>query len=208
MSPFDLPHHPEIMDYDVWGGWSPSVGPNSPLSDSCAPAGDQDGSAVSAVSAWSGAGFPVSQMLLGVPAYGHSYRVSQSDALDASGNIQLYAKFDKSDQPQGDKWDTTAGSVDVCGNPTAIGGIFQFWGLVEFGFLKDDGTAADGIKYYFDDCSKTVRAPEALSLIDSLMALSGQPYVYNTTSEVMVSFDDATSFSTPLLVLFCCEGNR
>ena len=35
--------------------------------------------------------------------------------------------------------------------------------------------------------------------IDSLMALSTQPYVYNSTSQVMVSFDNAVSFGTPLL---------
>jgi len=39
--------------------------------------------------------------------------------------------------------------------------------------------------------------------IDLLIALSTQPYVYNPTSQVMVSFDDATSFGTPLLQFSC-----
>lgn len=166
----------EIMNYDDWGSWSSAVGPNSALDDSCAPPAERQGSAISAVNAWSKAGFPLSRMILGIPTYGHSFRVSKSSALDSSGNIQLYAPFNKSDQPPGDSWDITAGSVDACGNPTVTGGIFNFWGLIEAGFLKNDGTVANGIEYDFDDCSKT-------------------PYIYNATSEVMVSFDDATSFA-------------
>ncbi|KAH9000826.1 chitinase [Lactarius hatsudake] len=166
----------EIMNYDVWGSWSNGVGPNAPLDDSCAPSSDQEGSAVSAVKAWSTAGFPANQIILGVAAYGHSFHVNQSSALDASGNIQLYAPFDKSQQPAGDKWDDTADGVDVCGNPNVVGGIFDFWGLIDAGFLRCDGTVADGIKYVFDSCSKT-------------------PYVYNSTSQVMVSYDDAASFA-------------
>jgi chitinase len=56
------------MNYDVWGSFSATVGPNAPLNDSCAPASDQQGSAVSAVQAWTKANFPVNQMILGVAA--------------------------------------------------------------------------------------------------------------------------------------------
>ena len=91
------------MNYDIWGSWSATVGPNAPLNDSCAPAGDQDGSAVSAFNSWTEAGFPPGQIILGVASYGHSYHVSQSSATDASGNIQMYPPFDKSQQPAGDK---------------------------------------------------------------------------------------------------------
>ncbi|KAI9444239.1 chitinase [Lactarius indigo] len=166
----------ELMNYDVWGSWSDGVGPNAPLDDSCAPATEQQGSAVSAVKAWSTAGFPANQIILGVASYGHSFHVNQSSALDASGNIVLYAPFDKSQQPAGDKWDGTASGVDECGNPNVVGGIFDFWGLIDAGFLKCDGTVANGIEYTFDNCNKT-------------------PYVYNSTSQVMVSFDDAASFA-------------
>jgi hypothetical protein len=50
-----------LMVYDVWGSWSPTVGPNAPLNDSCAPTADRDGSAVSAVNAWTSANFPANQ---------------------------------------------------------------------------------------------------------------------------------------------------
>lgn len=49
-----------IMSYDVWGSWSTTVGPNAPLDDSCAPA--KEGSATSAVKAWTAAGFPASKV--------------------------------------------------------------------------------------------------------------------------------------------------
>ncbi|KAN0105191.1 glycoside hydrolase family 18 protein [Russula decolorans] len=170
----------EIMNYDVWRSISNSVGPNAPLNDSCAPASSQNGSAVSAVQAWKNAEFPVYQMILGVPAYGHSFRVKQSDALDASGDIKLFVPFNKTDQPAGDKWDGngTAVDVDVCGNPNVVGGVFDFWGLIDAGFLYSNGTpsSASGIYSTFDECSQT-------------------PYVYNSTSEVMVSYDDVTSFA-------------
>jgi len=126
--------------------------------DSCAPASDQDGSAISAVKAWSTAGFPSNHIILGVASYGHSFHVNNDSAVDASGNIKPYAPFNKSQQPSGDKWDRTADGVDECGNPNVIGGIFDFWGLIDGGFLTTNGTAASGIDYTFDSCSQTVCA--------------------------------------------------
>jgi chitinase len=160
MSSFDRPHCPEIMNYDVSGSWSATVGPNAPLNDSCAPTTDQDGSAVSAVNAWTTAGFPPNQIILGVASYGHSFYVNQSSAIDASGNIQLYAPFDKSRTPPGDLWDSTAGGTDECGNPNVVGGLQDFWGLIDGGFLTSNGTVASGIEYTFDNCSQTVCAQQ------------------------------------------------
>jgi chitinase len=77
------------------------------------------------------------------------------------GNIQLYAPFNKGQQPPGDKWDSTAGGTDECGNPNVVGGIFDFWGLIDGGFLTSNGTAAKGIDYTFDNCSQTVCASRA-----------------------------------------------
>ena len=146
------------MNYDVWGGFSPTVGPNAPLNDTCAPTSSQSGSAVSAVQDWTKAGFPRNQIILGVPAYGHSFSVKRSDAIGASGKLNLYPPFDKNSQPAGDKWDGTAGGVDECGNPNVVGGVFNFWGLIDAGFLTSNGTVANGILYTFDNCSQTVRA--------------------------------------------------
>ena len=146
-----------IMNYDVWGSWSSAVGPNSPLNDTCAAPTDQDGSAVSAVKAWSAAGIPVNQIVLGVPSYGHSFSVSPSDAFVNGSGTELvaYPMFNASNQPLGDAWDDT-GSVDACGVYEGPGGTFNLWGLVDGGFLTAEGTPAPGIYYRYDDCSQTV----------------------------------------------------
>ena len=130
------------------------MGPNAPLNDTCAPVAYQEGSAVSAVKAWTSAHFPANKLVLGVASYGHSFYVPQSTAITSNG-LAAYPAFNASRQPSGDKWDGPAG-VDQCGNPTTVGGIFDFWGLVDGGFLKRDGTAANDIKYRYDDCSQTV----------------------------------------------------
>ncbi|KAF7323688.1 Glycoside hydrolase family 18 protein [Mycena kentingensis (nom. inval.)] len=162
-----------IMNYDVWGSWSSSVGPNAPLDDSCAP--EQAGSAVSAVKAWTTANFPASKITLGLAAYGHSFKVAPRSAL-VGNKLALYPPFQAA-QPAGNlDLPADSGATDPCGNPEGVSGIFTFSGLVEGGFLTDNGTAATGIDYLFDTCSQT-------------------PFVYNENSQVMVSYDDAASFA-------------
>ncbi|KAF9650142.1 chitinase [Thelephora ganbajun] len=179
ISPFaKLLDYIAIMNYDLWGSWSPAVGPNAPLNDTCAPPQYQQGSAVSAVQAWTSAGLPRNQFVLGVGAYGHSFLVANSVALTDQGTITAYPQFEPK-QPRGDSSDSGSG-VDVCGAAGGWGGIgwggtFNFWGLVEGKFLDEKGQPLQGIHYRYDECSQT-------------------PYVYNHTSQVMVSFDDAKSF--------------
>jgi chitinase len=146
-----------VMNYDVWGSWSSAVGPNSPLDDTCAASANQQGSAVSAVAQWTAAGIPKNQIVLGVAGYGHSYTVSPTAAFQANSSSVLaaYPAFDSSKQPEGDKWDDTPG-VDECGASQGYGGVFNFWGLVNAGFLTSEGQPAQGISYRFDNCSQTV----------------------------------------------------
>jgi len=166
-----------LMNYDVWGSWSPTAGPNAPLFDSCAPA--QDGSAHSGVTAWTAAKFPANQIVLGVPSYGHSFSVAPSAAI-VNNALALYPQFDKSYQPPGQgETNTTTNSTDVCGNPSGNSGIWQFNGLVTAGFLQNNNgtvTAASGMYYTFDNCSQT-------------------PFVYNPNTQDLVSFDNAESFA-------------
>ncbi|PPQ70436.1 hypothetical protein CVT26_013930 [Gymnopilus dilepis] len=166
-----------IMNYDVWGPWSSSVGPNAPLDDSCAAPENQDGSAISAVQAWNQAGIPLHQIVLGVAAYGHSFTVPKSDAFvsGSKNTLAAYPTFDASNPPVGDSWDDGAG-VDECGNLQGPGGDVDFWGLVDLGYLNTDGAPKKNIAYRYDSCSQT-------------------PYVYNSTSQIMVSFDNAQSFA-------------
>lgn len=166
-----------IMNYDIWGPWSPTVGPNAPLNDTCAVANNRVGSAVSAVKLWHKAGIPINQIVLGVASYGHSFRVRKNDAFEAGSTTILasYPKFNATDRPSGDSWDNGVGS-DVCGAVQSPGGNIDFWGLIEQGYLNIHGTPKKGIAYAFDNCSQT-------------------PFVYNQTTEVMVSFDNAQSFA-------------
>ena len=150
-----------IMNYDIWGSWSPNVGPNAPLNDSCVPE-YQGGSAVSAVRAWNQAGIPLNQLVLGVPAYGHAYRVSPSNAFEdpTHERLALYPTVDTKNQPAGDSWDDPTGEVDVCGNTTTAGGTWNFWGLIQAGYLTPNGSVAQGISSRFDECSQTVSGLE------------------------------------------------
>jgi chitinase len=155
----DVLDYISIMNYDIWGSWSSTVGPSAPLNDSCAESSEQQGSAVSAVIAWTDAGMPAGQIVLAVPAYGHSYSVAPSDAFETgTETLAAYPAFNSSNQPLGDKWDD-AWSTGACGKYTAPGGTFTLWGLVDGGFLDTNGTTAEGIYYRYDSCSETVRKP-------------------------------------------------
>ncbi|KAJ8522161.1 hypothetical protein ONZ45_g1246 [Pleurotus djamor] len=138
-----------IMNYDIWGTWSATVGPNAPLRDSCAAPENQQGSAETALAAWTSAGFPPSKIMLGVASYGHSFSVAPKDALTANGQVKTYAAYEGT--KPGDAWDDPTG-VDSDGSPKA------------------------GAPYRFDSCSQTA-------------------YVYDKQKQVMISFDDAPSFT-------------
>jgi chitinase len=145
------------MAYDVFGYWNAVVGPNAPLNDSCALPELQQGSAESSLDAWTKAKFPREKIVVGVPAYARSYYVVPAQALDDQDKLRLYPSIDKSRPPPlGDKWDTQDGEVDVCGIKNNHSGVLNFWAMVENGFLDQDGNAAKGIDYTFDNCSKTV----------------------------------------------------
>jgi chitinase len=148
-----------IMNYDVGSNSSFGAGSSSPLDDSCAPIHARSGSAKSAVAAWTSAGIPVQKLLLGVPSYSHSF-VTLSSHPGGTGQTKapeypLYSSI----KHQGDRWDVA--STDVCGKQWGFGGTFEYWGLIEGGFLYSDGSPREGIQYRFDNCSKTVGSVSA-----------------------------------------------
>ena len=146
----------EIMNYDIWGPWSATVGPNAPLNDTCASTPNQAGSAVFAVTKWHATGFLLGQIVLGVPSYGHSFEVNKTDAFLPQSTILIpYPKFNSSAHPKGDSWDNNT-VLDVCGNPQNNGGTINFWGLIKLGYLNQDGNPKKGIYYRYDNCSQTV----------------------------------------------------
>jgi chitinase len=129
------------------------------------------------VQKWHAAGIPLRKIVLGVASYGHSFMVDKADAFESGSSsiIGDYPKFNSSAHPEGDSWDD-GGGVDVCGNAVFPGGVIDFWGLIQLGYLNPNGTLKQGIFFRYDNCSQT-------------------PYVYNAESQIMVSYDNAASFA-------------
>ena len=50
-----------IMNYDNYGDWTETTGPNAPMDKSCSES-QEGSSAIAAVKAWTEAGFPASQV--------------------------------------------------------------------------------------------------------------------------------------------------
>jgi len=165
-----------IMNYDTKTNAAVGAGSRSPLDDSCAPAGAKTGSAMSSVAAWHAAGIPLRQLVLGVPAHAHSYDVAPSVAVSRTNATQLteYPAF-AAERKVGDRWDGTGGE-DACGVTWGPGGTFAYWGLIEEGFLHEDGSPRDGILHRYDDCSET-------------------PFVYNPDTRVLVTYENARSYA-------------
>ncbi|EIW85416.1 glycoside hydrolase family 18 protein [Coniophora puteana RWD-64-598 SS2] len=156
----------EIMNYDVYGPeYTKVFGPNAPLDSSCAPSGQQGKSAKMAVETWTEAGFPASQLVLGVPAYGYGYKATREQVTGSSAgdSIQLYGSFDG----------TAPGMA--FGSTSPSDGTYEFEGMMEAKFLNDDGSVASGLLSIFDNCSQT-------------------PFVYDPTNEILISYDNAQSF--------------
>jgi chitinase len=159
-----------IMNYDEFGQWSASAGPNAALKDECAPADAQQGSAASAVRAWTASGIPAAQLVLGVASYGHAFNVSEADAFttDTCAEESELALF-----PKYSKWDYQPGEavVQECGQDAPKDLQYRFADLVLAGFLKDDGTVEDKIHARYDECSQTVRRTSALGAFESNLCL-------------------------------------
>ncbi|KAM0211741.1 hypothetical protein ACHAQD_010151 [Fusarium lateritium] len=163
-----------LMNYDLFGAWSPTAGPNAPLSRSCDPRNNQ-GAGDEGVAQWISAGMPASQLVLGVPAYGHGFSVNQTSAYGSNHKLNLYPAQNSTDRFQGSSWDTDP-LIDDCGNPSPPGGTYPFWSMItEAKFLDVYGNPAPGISHTWDNCSQT-------------------PALYDAKKDIYVSYDDARSF--------------
>ncbi|KAJ3572245.1 hypothetical protein NP233_g3226 [Leucocoprinus birnbaumii] len=165
-----------VMAYDVYGPFSETAGPNAPLQDSCAPTKDQLGSGTSAVKAWTNAGFPANQIALGVPSYGHGFTVASSAIGGDAQKLAEFPAFDKNLVPPGTGETADMKSTDACGAVSGPGGSFMYNDMVNRGMINAQGTsAASGLLYQFDNCSQTA-------------------YIYNSTSQVFISYDNTDTY--------------
>ncbi|KAJ6467525.1 glycoside hydrolase family 18 protein [Mycena vitilis] len=126
----------ELMIYDTWSSKT-HAGPNAPLRDNCAPPDFQFGSVESVVAQWTKAKFPAEKIVLGLAAYGHSFCIKPTIAInEKTCSLNMYPAI----------------SNAPCGTP-ADDGIFNFEDLVNKGFLDSHGNA--NVNYAIDECSGT-----------------------------------------------------
>lgn len=165
-----------IMNYDIYGAWASTAGPNAALKSSC-DARNVMGSLELGLAAWTAAGVPASKLVLGVGAYGHGFSVAPSDAFpNGTTTLDMFPAQNSSNRFQGSSWDNDP-PVDDCGNAQPPSGTYQFWSMIEeAGFLTTAGEPAANITAGWDDCAK-------------------MPAVYDSARQIFVSYDDARSFA-------------
>ncbi|KAG7096817.1 hypothetical protein E1B28_004226 [Marasmius oreades] len=131
-----------LMNYDTWGTTS-NPGPNAPLSDTCNNSTQSASSAAAGFNAWTNAGFPARQLVLGLPSYGYISESTQTHLRTRSDgpSVSDSDDFTRLKIPEGGD----QGSVSVRE-------------MVKQGALVQNGselTAAGGFTSEWDECSST-----------------------------------------------------
>ncbi|CAE7226628.1 unnamed protein product [Rhizoctonia solani] len=155
-----------IMNYDIWGA-SPTPGPNAPLRDGCHNSTQPDASASASIAAWMAAGFPPSQITLGLPSYGYVQTSSSKTLIQRGLREEMYA--------------TGTGAVRVKGEGEGNdSGQVQFKQLVQTGALKLNSNGnyvgAGGFNRLWDVCSST-------------------PYLVSQNAKQVIAYDDPQSLA-------------
>ncbi|OZJ01775.1 hypothetical protein BZG36_05539 [Bifiguratus adelaidae] len=176
-----------IMNYDTFG--TSFIGPNSPLDNHCN-LGYYPGASASAqgsVAAWTGANFPASKIVLGIPGYGYSYTAYSTSQY---GSASSYASpYSKVNCPGVTKLKTGIHGPIKCGtNSTSRRrsrlakrngtGQIAFVDMVNNGYLQLNQTsqlyiAGPGWTRYWDSCGTA-------------------PYIFDGTS-TLIAYDDTDS---------------
>ncbi|KAK4701180.1 chitinase, partial [Phenoliferia sp. Uapishka_3] len=167
-------NYANLMTYDLGGNWDATTAPNSPLKTCLA-----DYSATDSVTHWLDAGFPANQILLGIPAYSHSFTtLSSTLAVTEVDGFKSLLYQNKTDQTaQGDHTD----------------------------ILSQDGlTGEGGYRRYWDDCTSTPflfnnQSLEFISYDDSRSAAAKASYAKSKGLAGVMIFD-STGFNEQVLV--------
>ncbi|KAF9146612.1 hypothetical protein BGX30_012848 [Mortierella sp. GBA39] len=154
-------NHINVMAYDINGSWGSVTGANAPLG------GEGQLTYANGAQAWIDAGFPASQINMGVPFYGRSL-TTQSD-MTTSQSMQ--APFIKS-VPVGDNND--AMWTDPCEKEAAYSGVWKYKNLREQGVVDQYGNARAPWIRKFDQESQT-------------------PWLFNPLTKQFISYDDKES---------------
>ncbi|KAJ1661842.1 hypothetical protein EV178_006363 [Coemansia sp. RSA 1646] len=157
-----------LMQYDFNGAWNNDTGPNAPLN--FEKGKGVQSSFVSAIDAWTKAGWPASQINAGLPFYGRATTANEDMTKDPNNQYQPQSNT----IPQGDKED--AQSQDPCTNATSFSGIWQWKHLRDQNVLTGAEEAASPWVRTWDDTSMT-------------------PWLFNPKNKMFVSYDDPKSLT-------------
>lgn len=180
VQPFDGPNGPisdvseyakvvdygSLMQFDINGGWNNVTGPMTPFN-------YEEGkglqvSFVSAIDAWTKAGWPANQLCAGYAFYGRSTTALEDMTQDPDNQYQPQASV----VPLGDQED--APWYDTCAGSTANSGTWQWKHLLDQGVLSSPTTANAPWVRQWDSKSQT-------------------PWVFNPQTSIFISYDDPQS---------------
>ncbi|KAJ2525367.1 hypothetical protein GGI11_000118 [Coemansia sp. RSA 2049] len=158
-----------LMQYDINGAWMETTGPNAPLNFEKGKATQL--SFASAIDAWTGAGWPASQINAGLAFYGRATTASEDMTKDPNNQYQAQ---EKGVLPQADKEDATW--PDPCTGISTFSGVWQWKHLRDQGVLTETETAASPWVRTWDDTTMT-------------------PWLFNPSTKMFVSYDDPKSLT-------------
>ncbi|KAJ7019323.1 glycoside hydrolase [Mycena alexandri] len=190
-----------LMNYDIFGDWSPEPGPNAPLGNLCGTSTQPQYSAEAAFAQWTAAKFPASKLLLGLPLYGYvldstktvltgSFTSPDSIPDKGKGKGQASASVPTDGPVRGANkrpsklpmpTPNTSPSSDATANLQSWWGQqIPFSSIVSSGALvkNSNGTYGQGGGFTmgWDNCSDT-------------------PFLFNAAQSTVVSYDDTFSLS-------------
>ena len=155
-----------LMNYDAFGaGFSNTTGPNAPLGP---PAKCADAIAACVVATSSASEAVKAWVAAGFPA------AQLVLGVPAYGHAFPVAKSAALNATTGSIATPYASFERNVTDPDKVGTL-TFGQLVSKGYLSDNGAAAQGVAFSYDACTET-------------------PFLYNEAAEVLVAYDDATSF--------------
>ncbi|KAJ2466989.1 hypothetical protein GGI02_004186, partial [Coemansia sp. RSA 2322] len=160
-----------LMQYDINGGWSKTTGPNAPFNFE---QGKGDSfSFVSAIDAWTSAGWPAGQLTAGIGFYGRSTLALEDMTKDPTNQYQPQSSV----VPLGDSDD--APWTDTCAGTTANSGVWQWANLRGQGVLTSVNKAATPWVRQWDPVSQT-------------------PWLFNPSTKQFISYDDPQSIKVKI----------
>jgi chitinase len=138
-----------------------------------------DASATSAVAAWTGAGFPASKLLLGIPAYATSFTTLSSTLATTTIDgykTKIRQKISKT-IPKGASGDTKQAGTDVCGvkSQGSYSGQYAMKELISEGLLSSNELSGKGgYQRVWDSCTQT-------------------PFLFSKTKKHLITYEDSKS---------------